>query len=200
MPVGDELLAALVALAIDLTALVTLMAVLARRHGGRSSDVITACVTFNIGLFCVAQVLASVELGVGAGFGLFAVLSIIRLRSDLFTNSQLAYVFAALALALVTGFPGVPLPLAGALGAVLVITVVVLEALRGRAPQAETCVVTLDTVRTDPAALVADLERRLGLSVVSVRLLEVDAVRETTTVQVRHVARVLARPALRVQA
>lgn len=174
------------ALAVDLAALSLLMLLLAWRRDGRASDGLTACVAFNVGLFAVAQVLASVELGVGAGFGLFAVLSIIRLRSDLFTQGQLAYVFSALALALVTGFPGVPLALAGTLAALVVTTVAVLELLRGRGAGTQTCTVVLDSVHAGTPALVAEVERRLGLSVVSVSVLDVDLVRETTRVEVRH--------------
>ena len=174
------------ALAIDLLALVVLMALLAWRRDGRATDGLTACVAFNVGLFAVAQVLASVELGVGAGFGLFAVLSIIRLRSDLFTQGQLAYVFSALALALVTGFPGVPLALAGTLAALVVSTVAVLEALRGSTGAVRSCTVVLDSVHASTTALVAELERQLGLSVVDVQVLDVDLVRETTRVQVRY--------------
>ena len=37
----------------------------------------------------------------GVGFGLFAVLSIVRLRSEPFSNRELAYFFVALVLALV---------------------------------------------------------------------------------------------------
>lgn len=187
MPVTYDLSAGVVALSIDIGALALLMALLARRRDSRGSDVVTACVAFNVGLFCVAQVLAGVVLGVGAGFGLFAVLSIIRLRSDPFSNGQLAYVFTSLALALVTGFPGVPAALAAGLAAVLVTTVGVLEVLRGRSGHAETCIVTLDSVYTDQTALIGEVERRLGLAVTGVRILDVDTVRETTQIEVRHV-------------
>ena len=185
MPVLD-LLPFLPALGVDLLALAVLMALLAWRRDGRANDGLTACVAFNVGLFAVAQVLAQVELGVGAGFGLFAVLSIIRLRSDLFSQGQLAYVFSALALALVTGFPGVPLPLAGSLAGLVVLTVVLLEALRGRGNEVETCTVVVDAVHAGTATLTAELERRLGLQVVAVTVLDVDMVRETTKVLVRH--------------
>ncbi len=101
---------------VALAALLTLLAV--RRRGGK--DVIVACAAFNVGLFAVAQVVSSVDLGLGAGFGLFAVLSIIRLRSELFSNTQLAYVFSVLALALATGPPGVDVVAAGLLASLLV--------------------------------------------------------------------------------
>ncbi|MCW2779026.1 MAG: hypothetical protein JWN17_2751, partial [Frankiales bacterium] len=153
------------ALGVDLVALVALMALLAWRRDGRATDGLTACVAFNVGLFCVCQVLTSVDLGVGAGFGLFAVLSIIRLRSDVFTQGSLAYVFSALVLALVTGFPGVPVSLSASLALLVVVTVTALELLRGSSASVQTCTVVLDIVQPHRSGLVAELERRLGLTV-----------------------------------
>ena len=186
-------LATLARLAVDLAALAVLLGLLAlRRRGGR--DVLTACAAFNIGLFAVAQVLGGAELGVGAGFGLFAVLSIIRLRSELFGNTQLAYVFTVLALGLVTGIPGVPVAVAALLAGLLVVGLAVADA--GRTDRSATSTtVTLDSVHPDRTALVAEIERRLGLEVVSLQVLDVDLVRETTKVRVQ--ARPLPRTELR---
>ncbi len=169
-------------LAVDLVALFLLLSLLAlRRRGGR--DLVTACASFNVGLFAVAQVITTADIGVGAGFGLFAVLSIIRLRSELFDNTQLAYVFSTLALALATGIPGVPVGTGALLSALVVATVAVVDAGRGRRPMTSVRV-TLDTVHSDRTALVRALEARLGLEVVDVTVLEVDLVRETTVAMV----------------
>ena len=177
-----ELLEVLPRLAVDVLALTAALALLiSRRRGGR--DVLVACAAFNIGLFAVAQVISSADLGVGAGFGLFAVLSIIRLRSELFSNTQLAYVFSVLALALVTGLPGVPVSHGALLATLVVVTLAVTDG--GRAARAATCAtVTLDSVHSDRTALVAEIERQLGVEVVSVTILDVDLVRETTRVEV----------------
>ena len=197
----SELLEVLPRLAVDVVALaVALSLLIGRRRGGR--DVLVACASFNIGLFCVAQVISSADLGVGAGFGLFAVLSIIRLRSELFSNTQLAYVFSVLALALVTGLPGVPVGVGALLAVLVVATLAVTDG--GRAARAATCAtVTLDSVHADPAALVAEIERQLGVEVVSVTLLDVDLVRETMRVEVTSrpltAAQVQSRSSLRVE-
>ena len=176
------LLDAAARLAVDVVALSALLALLTlRRRGGR--DLVVACAAFNVGLFAVAQVISSADIGVGAGFGLFAVLSIIRLRSELFSTTQLAYVFSVLALALVTGIPGVPVATGALLAAVVVVTVAVVDA--GRARGATACsTVTLDRVHADRAELVAEIERRLHLDVLDVKVLDVDLVRETTRVEV----------------
>lgn len=170
-------------LCVDLVALFVLLSLLSiRRRGGR--DLVTALTAFNIGLFAVAQVITTADIGVGAGFGLFAVLSIIRLRSELFGNTQLAYVFTTLALALATAIPGVPVATSALLSTLVVAAVAVVDASRGKEPVTTTRV-TLDCVHNDRAALVAELEARLGLDVVDVTVLEVDLVRETTVAVVR---------------
>lgn len=183
LPAGllsPEALDVLARLAVDLVAVLLLLSLLAlRRRGGR--DLVTACASFNVGLFAVAQVITTADIGVGAGFGLFAVLSIIRLRSELFDNTQLAYVFSTLALALSTGIPGVPVGTGALLSVLVVATVAVVDAGRGRRPTTTTRV-TLDTVHSERGTLVAALEARLGLEVVDVVVLEVDLVRETTVV------------------
>ena len=56
---------------------------------------------FNVGVFLALSVIAAGEVSMGVGFGLFAVLSIVRLRSEPFSNRELAYFFVALVLALV---------------------------------------------------------------------------------------------------
>src|SRR3954464_15426789 len=60
---------------------------------------------FNIGLFGVLTVISDKHVGPAIGFGLFAMLSIVRLRSEPFGNADLAYFFCALVLALANGLP-----------------------------------------------------------------------------------------------
>lgn len=169
-------------LAVDVVALTALLGLLTlRRRGGH--DLVVACASFNVGLFAVAQVISGADLGLGAGFGLFAVLSIIRLRSELFSNTQLAYVFAVLALALATGIPGVPVAAGALLSLLIVGALAVVDA--GQAKGATSCsTVTLDKVHPDRTQLVAELEARLHLEVVDLKVLDVDLVRETTKVEV----------------
>ncbi len=140
---------------------------------------------FNVSLFAVVQVLTGVEFSVGAGFGLFAVLSIIRLRSELFSSVQLAFVFATLSAALVTGAPGFALPYAAALTA-LVAAVTVLVGEMTVTAGTSCCLATLDLVTGDEGSVKEELSRRLHLDVVGYTLMEIDTVRETMTVEVRH--------------
>ena len=87
-------------LALDLLAVSALVyGLFLPRH--RRVDLVVVYALFNIGLFLALVVISAGEVSMGVGFGLFAVLSIVRLRSEPFSNRELAYFFVALVLALV---------------------------------------------------------------------------------------------------
>jgi hypothetical protein len=72
-----------------------------RRH--RRADLLLAYVALNIGIFVAMSLLSRVRADIALGFGLFAILSIIRLRSSAVTQQEVAYYFVALVLGLVNG-------------------------------------------------------------------------------------------------
>ena len=117
------------------------------------------------------------EIGVGVGLGLFAVLSIVRLRSEQYRNVDIGYFFVALALALVTGLAP-SLLLAGGLCVGLLAVVAVVDMTR-LLPPARSVEVVLDAVIEDEAALRLELGRRLSGLIVEVSVGQVDYVRMT---------------------
>jgi hypothetical protein len=171
--------------AFDLIALVLLMRLVHARHGGRR-DLMSVVASFNIGLFVVLTAIASAASATAIGFGLFAMLSIIRLRSEPFSNSELGVFFAGLVLALVNGVSGVELPLALALNGIILAAVAISDnPVLGPVPRGREIV--LDCIHDDDAALRADLESRLGVRVVDFTIIEVDYVREVTRLTIRYV-------------
>jgi hypothetical protein len=172
-------------LGLDLIALGLLMWSVHRRHGARR-DLMSVVGCFNIGLFVVLTAIASATSATAIGFGLFAMLSIIRLRSEPFSNTELGVFFAGLVLALVNGVQGIPLPLTGLLNAVILAAVVLGDhPVFGPIPKSRE--ITLDCIHDDDSALRADLEHRLGVRVVDFTILECDYVREVTRLTIRFV-------------
>ena len=153
------------------------------RH--RRMDLVVVYGLFNIGLFLALVVISAGDVSIGVGFGLFAVLSIVRLRSDPFSNRELAYFFVAIVLALVSAIDLGSLALTGALIAVALLAAWAIDHPRLSAPSRR-MLVTLEQVFADNAALRAHLELRLGARIVDVTVLEVDYVRETTRAEVRY--------------
>ncbi|MGW1075485.1 DUF4956 domain-containing protein [Streptomyces sp. NPDC002537] len=172
-------------LGLDLVAVCLLtFAVYYPRH--RRRDLVPAYLALNVALFTVVAALAEVggEGGTALGFGLFGVLSIIRLRSDSVQHEEVAYYFTTLVLGLLCGLPELAFGITAGLSAVLLLVIYVADHPRLLARSRRT-MVTLDAVHTDPAALRADLARRLG-EPLNWTVMEVDFVRDLTVVDVRY--------------
>jgi hypothetical protein len=153
------------------------------RH--RRKDMVVAYLAINIGLLAVTSVLAADGVGVGVGFGLFAVLSIIRLRSAELDQQEVAYYFAALALGLLGGLVMEPIWLAPALMGVILVALLLGDSPRLYA-RYRVQSVTLDAAYTDERELVRRLEGLLGATVHRIKVRRVDLVEATTTVEVRY--------------
>ncbi|MFA9446137.1 DUF4956 domain-containing protein [Egicoccus sp. AB-alg6-2] len=156
-----------------------------RRH--RRRDLVLGYVAFNVSLFTVAAALGSSSpLNVGVGFGLFAVLSIVRLRSDEATQGEIGYTMVALVLGLIAGLPGLQFEAKVLFAVLLVATMYVVDHPALIPPFLhQRCRVMLDVVHTDHELLRRDLEQRLGGVVHHVIVQEVDYVRETMRLDVR---------------
>ncbi|MET8861785.1 DUF4956 domain-containing protein [Nonomuraea sp. NPDC004580] len=157
-----------------------------RRHHRR--DLLFAYIALNVGIFAVVSLLLVQRVDIAVGFGLFGVLSIIRLRSSEITQQEIAYYFIAIVLGLVNGIAGASWPLTALLLNAVLLTVIYV----GDHPQVlgrtRHQVVTLDVVHTDPDLLRADLESRLRAKVLQWEVTQVDYVRDVTVVDVRFAA------------
>ena len=174
----------LVNLAIDLVAISLLTyALYFRRHQRR--DLTLGLVGINVGLFAVSSFAATTSIGIGFGIGLFALLSVIRLRSTVASQEEIGYYFVALVIGLVNG-------LAIGDGWTVVITLnIVLLAVMFVAdhprilPHAERCLVLVKGAPRPLDSLRVKLEERLGYEVTRMRVLEIDYAHRRTQVDVR---------------
>ncbi|WP_088317416.1 DUF4956 domain-containing protein [Kineosporia sp. R_H_3] len=203
-PSAPEPGAVLVHLVIDLLAVGLLVGV-AYRHRRADRGMAFALVVLNVGLFATLVAITGEAFSTSAGFGLFGMLSLIRLRSASFTTPDMAYTFLALVLGLVTGLVRLPLWLTLGACALLVVLAVVGDR-PGRASAAEGSPdavpaplpvapavpavrtrkvdVVLDGAFGTVAAARAEVEARLDVDALDVVLDEVDYVREVTRVRV----------------
>jgi hypothetical protein len=94
----------LTGLGIDVLALFTLVGWLYRRRAA-APEMTMVFVTLNIGLLAALTAITAGHFPAGVGFGLFGLLSLVRLRSAAFSIKDVAYTFSALVLALVNGLP-----------------------------------------------------------------------------------------------
>lgn len=158
------------ALGVDLLSIILLSYLLYyRRYGDREMTI--AIATINVTMFALAGALASFTLSLGVGFALFAVISVIRLRSETAGWLEMAYMLIGLAVGLILGLPAYSFMTQLAYAATLMVALIIIDnpkllPIRGR----ESMNVTVDFVETDLGALRSRLSAQLGLEITHVSI------------------------------
>lgn len=188
----DRYLDFLFNLGIDLVAIVIMAyGIYFRRHGRR--DLLMVYAAFNIGLFIVLSVITINETSMAVGFGLFAILSLIRLRSEPFSNIELGYFFFAMALAVINAMQvGGSVIDAGnqafvlSMNAIGLLTLFVVDhpALQRGVGFVQ---LVLDRVYDDDSVLEADLAQRLRAQIIGYSISRIDYVQDITVLEVRYI-------------
>ena len=167
-------------LGLDVVVLLVLVGVLHRRRS-TAPEMALVLTALNIGLFAAVAVIGTGDFPTGIGFGLFGLLSLVRLRSAAFTLEDVAYTFVVLVLALVNGLPERNLALVVALDLVVLLAVWVTDEAR-RQPLTRRVRVVLDRAVFDEEGARAALAGLLDVEPIAVVVEDVDTVRDTTRV------------------
>ncbi len=154
------------------------------RHQRR--DLFLAFIGVNAGLFTVATFISETDINLAAGLGLFALLSVVRLRSSEIAQEEIGYYFVALVLGLINGFaPDGEWKRTITLDTMLLVVMYVADHPRLFAAYRQQHI-TLDAVFPDEAALRAKVEQLLAGKVTRITVLRTDYVHEHTVVDVRY--------------
>lgn len=165
-----------------IAAAVLVFAVYYRRH--RRRDLVVAFLGINVVVLAVSAVLGATEIAMGLGFGLFGVLSIIRLRSDEISQREVAYYFAALAMGLIAGLSATLLLPTALIG--LIVVVMWAADHPGLLSRSRHQTVRLDRAIADEDELRDELDLLLGATVTSLTVQHLDLVNDSTLVDVRY--------------
>ncbi|MFL6091165.1 MAG: DUF4956 domain-containing protein [Aeromicrobium sp.] len=143
--------------------------------------------SLNIGIFAAVTAFTSTSgiLTAGLGFGLFAILQMVRLRSTAFTVKDVAFTFLVLITGLINALPELSWQLAVALNVTMLLAVAVTDTARDTQPT-RVMRLTLDKAYSDPLEVRGLLEARLGLAIESVVIKEIDFVRDTTDLRLSY--------------
>jgi hypothetical protein len=171
-------------LGLDVVSMLLLVGWLYRRRVA-APEMALVYTALNVGLFAAVTTIGSGHFPTGIGFGLFGLLSLVRLRSAAFTLKDVAYTFVALVLALVNGLPERNLILAVCLDVLLLGAVWLVDESRTAQPT-QMMRMMLDRAMTQPSEVSAAVALRLGAVPISVKVEAVDYVRDTTRVVVRY--------------
>jgi hypothetical protein len=151
------------------------------RH--RRRDLFVTFTFFNIAMFVIVTLIANSQIGLGASFGLFALLAIIRLRSEEFSNLEVGYFFGCLTLAIINGLGVKNYYLLVGMDAVILLSIWLLDHPRVLGGVQHTKV-SLDAVYANESKMVKDLTKLVGGQVLNFTVIKIDNVRDITNVSV----------------
>lgn len=144
---------------------------------------------FNTVIYFVLSFMNSIEIGIGVGFGLFAIFSILRYRTDPIPIREMTYMFIIAALPVMNSASsnGDVWPQLILANIVILIIMLVLEKEWGFHYEASKRIVyeKIELIRPDRRAeLLADLELRTGLKIKRIIIGKVDFLRDIANLKV----------------
>lgn len=174
-------------LGVDLVVVALLaFALFYRRHRDREMAISIAAI--NITLWALTGALASYTLSLGVGFALFAVVSVIRLRSSTASWISMAYLLVGLGSGMIIGLTGFSLWEKIEYSAFLVIVMAIVDSrwfLKGQVDDAVTSL-TLEGGDIDPESLKVRVEELLNVEAVAIKVKNVTLAPVTTKVEVTY--------------
>ena len=177
----------LIRLVINMIAILTLVRFIyfrVSRHRAYASSFIL----FGLGVFLITSQLGSLDISMGFAFGLFAIFSMLRYRTESITIKEMTYLFLVIAISLLSALSTISyLELALLLGLTCLVAQISETSLL--LPNLEEQTIEYEKIENIvPArkqALIDDLATRLGRNVRSVKIETVDFVRDTAQLKVQ---------------
>lgn len=152
-------------------------------------DHATSFLLFGIGVYAVTNLLHSAEISMGFAFGLFAVFSMLRYRTESISVKEMTYLFLVIAMSLLSAVSAtsyLELMLLHALfliGASFVEVILSSPSLVVQEIQYE----KIENIKPQNyTLLIEDLKQRTGLNVQSVEIGTIDFLRDTANLRVHH--------------
>jgi len=157
----------------------------------RTQDYVFTFMAFSVVVYLIMGLFTSVELSIGAGFGLFALFSVLRYRTDTVPIREMTYLFVIIALPIInsilfTGGQYVNLVLSN----VMVLLVLwLLEKKWGFTYELRKRVryEKIDLIRADRRdELIEELRSRTGFAITSVEIMEIDFLRDSADIMISY--------------
>ena len=153
----------------------------------RRTDLFLTFFSINLTILLLSFMLDRVKMSIGAAFGLFAVFSMLRYRTEGLSAKDMTYLFLVIALGLLMGVgKGGPVTMI-VLGSTVIVSTLMLEAgwLTKRVHSQDVLYENLKLIQpTSRSALIDDLRTRTGLDVQGVDVREIDFVKDAARLTV----------------
>lgn len=155
----------------------------------RNKSYVFTFLAFNSVIYFVLIFMNSVEIGIGTGFGLFAIFTILRYRTDPIPVREMTYLFIIAALPVMNsaGITSEVGPQLAAANLVILVIMLVLEREWGFHYEASKRILYEKIELIQPehhTELLADLEKRTGLKIKRITIGKVNFLRDTASLKI----------------
>jgi len=175
-------------LGIDLlTTLIVIRGIYYRHY--RRTDLFLTFFAFNVTIFLITYLLNKVEMTMGAAFGLFAVFSMLRYRTENISAKDMTYIFIVIALGLVMAISKGGWDELGLIGLIVVVLMALLESdwLIRREQTQEVLYDRIELIQPNRRAeLLADLKERTGLDIIRIEIGHIDLLKDAARITLFH--------------
>ena len=176
--------------------LVNLLSLIALCYGcyfrvSKNAVVAGSFILFGVGVFIITYLLHGVDMSMEFAFGLFAVFTMLRYRTESISIKEMTYLFLVTAIALLTSVGQMSLLDLGILnGSICIIALAIDSSIFiKRYEMQSVCYEKIENILPQKrAVLIADLKQRTGLNVVSVEIENIDFLRDTAQLKVSYIA------------
>jgi hypothetical protein len=184
MTVSAEMIDLLGRAALDLLTMLLLVGWLYKSQQSVPSMPLVLC-SLNVGIFAAVTVFTAGETPLSAGIGLFALLSMLRLRSAAFTIKDVAFTFLILITGLVNSLPATSWGLLISVNLAILLVVLITDTHR-ESKTTRVMAISIKEAHSDPTALRAAVEEKLGMAVESIVIKEINFVKGITDLKVEY--------------
>ncbi|MBM3453640.1 MAG: DUF4956 domain-containing protein [Bacteroidetes bacterium] len=153
----------------------------------KRSDLFLTFFAFNLVIFLITYMLNEVEMTLGAAFGLFAIFSMLRFRTENISAKDMTYIFIVIALGLIMAISKATWMELLALGTFIILLTLLFDSnllIRQEISQA----IYYDRVDliqpSSREALLDDLRNRTGLSITRIEIGDIDLLRDTVKITI----------------
>lgn len=153
----------------------------------RKGELFLTFFIFNFVIFLITFLLNKVDMGLGAAFGLFAVFSMLRYRTENISTKDMTYLFLVIAIGLITAVAkATAFELLLLNGMLLLFTFALEGNLLMKKEFSKTVLYeNIELVRSqNHSALIEDLKKRTGLNIHRIAITKVDFLRDSAAIKV----------------
>lgn len=160
----------------------------------KNSNVAGSFLLFGVGIFIITNLLHGVDMSMEFAFGLFAVFTMLRYRTDTISIKEMTYLFLVTAIALLTAVSSLSIPELLALNGLICFIAFIVDTrfLRSRFSMQSVSYERINNIKPENRSiLMEDLRSRTGLNVVEVEIMHIDFLKDTAELNVKYLPEVI---------